>query len=269
MAVRYIRIYLSLFIISSFLLLSSCGEFDKLMKSQDYELIYSKVKEYYANGKYSQAASMIEKILPHYRGTTKSEELDYLHAKCYYEMGDYVMASHYFETFVGTYINSDHADDADFLMGFCYYKLSPRPELDQTNTYNALNDFALHKTKFPNSKYNEQCDKLSKELQEKLAEKSFLSAKLYFRLEQYKAAIIAIGNSLEDFPDTKFREELMFLRLKSKYLYAQNSVRAKQPERFQETVDDYYSFIDEFPKSRFIKEANKIYNNCNNYLSIK
>ncbi len=239
------------------------------MKSQDYELIYSKVKVYYANGKYSQAASLIEKILPHYRGTTKSEELDYLHAKCYYEMGDYVMASHYFETFVRTYLTSEHADDADFLMGYCYYKLSPRPELDQTYTYNALNAFALHKTKFPNSQYNGQCDELSAELKEKLAEKSYLSAKLYFRLEQYKAAIVAIGNSLEDYPDTHYREELMFLRLKSKYLYALNSVRSKQPERFQETVDDYYSFIDEFPQSRFIREAKKIYDNSNNYLSLK
>ena len=269
MAVRQIRIYLSLFIISSFLVLSSCGEFDKLMKSQDNELIYSKVKEYYANGKYTQSASLIEKILPHYRGTTKSEELDYLHAKCYYEMGDFVMAGHYFETFVRTYLTSEHADDADFLMGYCYYKLSPRPELDQTNTYNALNAFALHKTKFPTSKYNEQCDKLTKELQEKLAEKSYLSAKLYFKLEHYKAAIVALSNSLEDFPDTRFREELMFLRLKSKFLYAENSVRTKQPERFQETVDDYYSFIDEFPKSRYIKEARKIYSSCNNYLSVK
>ncbi len=269
MVVRNNKIYFSFFIISLILVLSSCGEYDKLMKSQDNELIYKKAKEFYANGKYTQAASLIEKILPHYRGTNKSEELDYLHAKCYYEMGDYVMAGHYFETFVRTYLTSDHADDADFLMGYCYYKLSPRPELDQTNTYNALNAFALHKTKFPNSKYNEQCDKLSKELQEKLAEKSYLSAKLYYRLEDYKAAVVAIGNSLEDYPDTKYREELMFLRLKSKYMYALNSVSSKQPERFQETVDDYYSFIDEFPKSHYIKEAKKIYNSCNNYLSLK
>ncbi len=271
MVVRRNRfLYFSFFIFTGLVLLvSSCSEYDKLLKSQDYDHIYKKTKEFYANGKYTQAAGLIEKILPHFKGTTQSEELDYLHAKCYYEIGDYVMASHYFETFVKTYLTSKHADETDFLMGYCYYKLSPRPELDQSYTYNALNAFTLHKTRFPNSKHNKECDKLSKELNEKLAKKSYLSAKLYFKLEQYKAAIVTIGNSLENFPDTKFREELMFMRLKSKYLYAMNSIRTKQEERFQETVDDYYSFVDEFPKSNYAKEAEKIYNNANSYLSIK
>ena len=248
---------------------TSCGEYDKILKSQDYDLKYEKAKEYYSLGKYTQAVGLIEQIIPHFRGTTKSEELDYLHAKAYYDMGDYVMASHYFETFVHTYLNSEHAEEADYLMGYCYYMLSPRPELDQRYTYNALNAFTLHKTRYPTSKYNKQIDELTTELNNKLAEKSYLSAKLYYKLEQYKAAIVAIGNSLEDYPDSEFREQLMFLRLKSRYLYAVNSVRSKQPERFQEAVDDYYSFIDEFPDSKFRKDAEKIYNNSNNYLSAK
>jgi hypothetical protein len=76
-------------------------------------------------------------------------------------------------------------------------------------------------------------------------------------------------NSLEDYPDTKFREQLMYLRLRSRYLYAMNSVPSKQAERFQEAVDEYYSFIDEFPDSKFRKDAEKIYKNSNNYLSVK
>ena len=251
------------------MVVTSCGEYDKILKSQDYDLKYKKAKEYYSLGKYTQAVGLIEQILPHFRGTTQSEELDYLHAMAYYDMGDYVMASHYFETFVHTYLNSEHAEKADFLMGYCYYKLSPRPELDQQYTINALNAFTLHKTRYPQSKYNKQIDELSKELNNKLAEKSYLSAKLYFRLEHYKAAIVAIGNSLEDYPDSEFREQLMFLRLRSRYLYALNSVPSKQPERFQMAVDDYYSFIDEFPDSKYRKDADKIYKSSNNYLTLK
>ncbi len=256
-------------LLTMMIFLSGCGEYDKLLKSQDYDLKYEKAKEYYALGKYTQAIGLIEQIIPHFRGTTKSEELDYLHAKAYYEMGDFVLASHYFETFVHTYLNSQYAEEADFLMGYCYYKLSPRAELDQRYTYNALNAFTLHKTRFPDSKYNKQIDELTKELNDKLAEKSFLAAKLYYRLELYKSAIVAIGNSLEDYPDSKYREELMYLRLRSRYLYAVNSVRSKQAERFQQAVDDYYSFIDEFPNSKYRKDAEKIYRNCNNYLTSK
>jgi len=264
------KYFLSFFAFLTLILtITSCSEYDKILKSQDYDMKYEKAKEYYALGKYTQAVGIIEQILPHFKGTVKSEELDYLHAKAYYEMGDYVMAGHYFETFTHTYLNSVHAEETDYLVGYCYYKLSPRPELDQQNTYNALNGFTLHKTRFPNSKYNKQIDELTKELYDKLAEKSYLSARLYYKMEHYKAAIVAIGNSLEDYPDTRFREQLMYLRLRSRYLYALNSVRAKQPERFQETVDDYYSFIDEFPKSKYRKDVEKIYKNSNNYLSVK
>ena len=259
---------LLMFVVLAFVV-TSCGEYDKVLKSQDYDLKYKKALEYYDMGKYTQAVGLIEQIIPHFRGTTKSEELDYLHAKAYYEMGDYVMASHYFQTFTQTYLNSVHAEEADFLMGYCYYKLSPRPELDQQYTYNALNAFTLHETRYPDSKYNKQIDELTKELNDKLAQKSYLSAKLYYRLERYKAAIVAISNSLEDYPDTKFREQLMYLRLRSRYLYAMNSVPSKQAERFQEAVDEYYSFIDEFPDSKFRKDAEKIYKNSNNYLSVK
>lgn len=261
--------YLFIFIGFLFVLATGCSEYDKLLKSSDMEAKYKAALDYYAQKKYTRAVTLIEAILPHYKGTTKSEELDYLHAKCYYEMGDYVMASHYFQTFVQTYLTSDHADEADFFMGFCYYKLSPRPELDQTNTYNAINAFTLHRTKFPNSEYNTTCDSLTRTLNNKLAEKSYLAAKLYFKMEQYKAAIVALGNSLEEFPETSFREELMFLRLKARFLYAQNSVREKQSERFQDTVDEYYTFIDEFPTSKYGREAEKIYTSSTDFLTKK
>ncbi|NOY38231.1 MAG: outer membrane protein assembly factor BamD [Chlorobi bacterium] len=261
--------YITILFIVSLLFTGACSEYDKLLKSDDIELKYKAALEYYQQEKYTKAATLIEDVLPRYKGTTKSEELDYLHAKSYYEMGDYVMASHYFQTFVQTYVASEHADEADFFMGYCYYKLSPRPELDQSNTYNAINAFMLHKTKFPDSEYNSKCDSLITVLNDKLAEKSYLAAKLYFNMEQYKAAVVALGNSLEDFPETSFREELMFLRLKARYLYAQHSVHDKQPERYQDTIDEYYTFIDEFPKSKFGREAEKIYTSSTDFLTKK
>jgi outer membrane protein assembly factor BamD len=45
-----------------------------------------------------------------------------------------------------------------------------------------------------------------------------MSAKLYYNLGDYKAAVIALNNSIEQFPETKYREEIMFLILKASYL---------------------------------------------------
>ena len=248
-------------------LVSSCSGYEKLLKSGDINLIYKKGIDYYKEGQYVKAVTLFEKVIPRMKGTEKSEDLDFMQAQCYYKMRDYVMAGHYFRTFVRTYFNSPRAEEADFLGAYCYYKLTGRPELDQTNTYKTLNAFTLFKSKFPGSDRMDEINKLIVELNEKLVEKSYDEAKLYYDLEKYKAAIVAIKNSLTDYPDTKYREELMFLKLKSNYLIALNSIRSKQFERYQNTVDEYYAFIDEFPKSRFGKEAEKIYNNSASYLA--
>lgn len=90
---------------------------------------------------------------------------------------------------------------------------------------------------------------------------------MYYDLGDYKAAVIALNNSLDKYPDTQFREEIMFLILKSRYLLAENSVREKQTERYQATVDEYYSFVGEFPDSDYSKEVINIFNNTQFYLN--
>jgi len=146
---------------------------------------------------------------------------------------------------------------------------SPRPELDQTETQKAIEAFNLFIVKFPESKYKDRALNLIKELHEKLVEKSYLSAKLYYDLEDYKAAIISLNNSLMEYPESKYREEIQYLLFKSKYLLALNSVESKKTERFQEAVDEYYSFISEFPESRYKKEVQKLYNDCLKYIKIQ
>ena len=250
-------------------IVSSCGGYEKLLKSGDIDLKYESALEYYEEGQYVKAVTLIEQILPRLKGTQKAEELDYLHAKCYYEMEDYVMAGHYYRTFVGNYFNSPRAEDADFMGAYCYYKLSARPELDQTSTQNAINAFTLFMNRWPNSSRNDEAQELITEMQEVLVEKSYMTARLYYDLEKYKSAVVAINNSLQDYPDTKYREELIFLKLKASFLLAKNSIRTKQRERYQDTVDEYYTFIDEFPDSKFAREAERIYNESTEFLANK
>jgi outer membrane protein assembly factor BamD len=69
---------------------------------------------------------------------------------------------------------------------------------------------------------------------------------------------VSLSNSLKEYPDTKYREELMFLKLDALYLYATLSVAAKQVERYQATLDEYYSFIEEFPEGRYSKDVRRI-----------
>ena len=256
-------------IILFIILFSGCGGYEKILKSDDYDLKYEKALSYYELEKYIKAVTIFEQILPRFRGTEKSEKINFLHAKSYYLMGNYIMGGHHFRTFFQTYANSEYAEEAYFLTAYCYYKLSPRPNLDQENAYKAINSFTLFLNRFPGSERVKECNLLIDELQNKLSEKSYLNAKLYFDLGDYKASKVAIQNSLEEYPDNKFREELLFLKLKSQFLLSENSVAEKQKERYQITLDEYYSFIEEFPGSNYQKEVEKIYESTAVFLNIE
>ena len=58
----------------------------------------------------------------------------------------------------------------------------------------------------------------------------------------------------------------MFMMVKSSYMLADNSILTKKKERFQNAIDEYYSFAAEFPESKFIKEANRYYRLSAEYL---
>ena len=104
------------------------------------------------------------------------------------------------------------------------------------------------------------------EMRNKLVEKSFISARLYYDLGYYDSAILALRNSLMEYPDTEYREELMFLILRSSFLLADRSIPSKQRERYQATVDEYLSFIGEFPEGQHTREAQRMYESSNKFL---
>lgn len=250
---------LTILFICSIILFASCSKYEKLLKSSDYNLKYRKAIEYYHSREYVKSATLLEQITPVFRVTRKADTIAYYHAYSYYRQGDYIVAGHYFKNLTKMFPNSPFAEEATFMRAYCFYMSSPRPNLDQTPSMNAIDAFRLFAIRYPESERVKESEELVIELRNKLIEKSYMSAKLYYDLGKYKASIIALRNSVAKFPDTKYREELLFLTLKSSYLLAENSVVKKQKERYQATVDEYYSFATEYPNSEYIEEAEKMY----------
>jgi outer membrane protein assembly factor BamD len=247
-------------------LLSSCGEYEKLLKSTDFDLKKTKAKEYYEKGEYVKTTELLAQILPRFRATDEAEELNWMNADSYFRMKDYFMAGSYFKSFIDQFPFGKHAEDANYMAALCDYNISARPELDQENTRNAIEGFKIFINRFPNSSKVDESRTKIKELEDKLVEKSYLSAKLYYDMKQYKAAVVALTNSLKEYANTKYREKMMFLKLSSLFQYAELSFANKQKERYQSTLDDYYSFMEEFPNSTYSKDVNNIYQKTNKYL---
>jgi outer membrane protein assembly factor BamD len=178
------------------------------------------------------------------------------------------VAGSYFKSLVEQYPFGKFAEEASFLAALCDYNVSPRAQLDQQSSRDAIEGFNVFINRYPSSPKIPEARAKIKELQERLVEKSYQSARLYYDMKEYQAAITALTNSLKEYSESKYREEMMFLKLNSLYLYAANSYMNKQTERYQATLDDYFSFMEEFPESRYSREVKRIYDDTAKFLKL-
>lgn len=246
------------FLIIPLFFLVSCGNYQRLLKSPDYELKYQMAIKYFQQGDYFKAMQLFDQLIPMVRGTERTENIYYYYAYCYYEQGDNLMASYYFKRFAKDFPGSARAEECYYMSAYCMYLDSPHYNLDQTSTLDAIKELQLFINLYPNSEKVAKANDLIDELRVKLEIKDYEIALLYYKMEEYKAAITTFNNVLKDYPDTKYREDALFYIAKANFKYASQSVPSKKKERFRATMDATNAFLFSFPGSNYMKELQAI-----------
>lgn len=249
------------------------NRYNKILKSNDYELKKIKAVEYYEKGLaieqsskrknsgskyYIQAITLFEDIIPYYKLTPEGEKLYFYYCMANYKLGDYYLAGFYFSRFVRQYSRSVYCEEAMFMGAICSVNNSPYYSLDQTETYNALDGMQIFIDMYPNSSRIDTCNIIMDKMRAKLELKQFEYAKLYYKTENYKAAVVALNATLEKFPESVYEEEIYYLLVLSHFELAINSIPSKKMERLNETLKSYSKFVAEFPESDKLKELEVI-----------
>ena len=246
------------------LLLAGCSEYNKILKSTDPNLKFEYAKQAFEQRRYVQAASLLEDVVKILKGTEKAEESLYLLGLSYYENHDYVSASTYFQTYYTHYPKGKYTELSRFYSGYGCYLDSPEPQLDQTMTYKAIEELQKFLDYYPKSDKATIAQNAIFELQDKLVQKEIDNAQLYYNLgnylgNNYESAVIVAQNALKNYPYTKHKEQLQMIILKARFQEAYQSVEEKKVERFRVVLDEYYSFINDFPEGKYRREADNIY----------
>lgn len=238
----------------------SCkSEYDTLLNSNDVDQKYTAAFDFFNHGKYNKAAKLFESLAILTNGTSKDDTVQFYWGMSNYRFKDYYTAETNFAKFLTNFPRSPFADEAAFLRIDCLYRSTLRSELDQKPTYSALAVIAQYMTDNPKSTHASTCDRMVKELNERLDRKAYDNAKLYYKMEDYRASRVAFRNILKDDADNIYREDIMYYIAKSSYKFAQLSVESKQKERYLTFVDDYYNFIGEMPDSAYRRELDVLY----------
>ena len=225
------------------ILFSGCSEYQKLLRSDDTAAKYTMADSLYKAKKYKKALPLMEQIVPIYRGKPQAEPLMYRYANTFYNLEDYYLAGYQFERFVVSYPQSDSLEMAAYKSARSYYELSPRYSLDQKDTYVALEKLQAFVDTYNDSEYRMECNEMVQELKVKLELKDIETAKQYRRISDYKAAIKAFDNFIQDHPGSIYREDAYFGRLEAAFVLAQNSVSYLVQERLESAKKYFDSFM--------------------------
>jgi outer membrane protein assembly factor BamD len=244
--------------VAVYLIVTGCSKKHKLLKSSDNELKYESAIAYFNKKDYYRALQLFDQLSSIYRGTTRGERILYYQAYCYYEQSDYSLASAYFHRFSKNYPNSKDAEETLYMSALCKYKLSPRYSLDQSNTYDALTEFQTFLNRYPNTARKSECNKYIDVLRAKLAKKDFEIAKLYYKMDEFEAAVVCFKNVIKEYPNSSYVEDASYYIVRSYYRFAMNSVQDKKLERFQKAFDSYNDFVSFFAESPYRKEIDKM-----------
>lgn len=260
--------------------LSSCSKWTAIQNTRDYEYKYEVAKAYYMEGKYSQASVYFAEVLAFMKGTVNAEESLYLAAMSNFMNKDYDAASQYFRKYYQVYPKGLYVEYARYYCGLALYNMTPDPRLDQQSTYEAIKEFQDFLDYYPYTSIKESTLEMIYKLQDKLVEKEYLSAKLYYDLgsytmncayggSNYEACVVTAQNALRDFPfaSADRREELSIMILRSRFHLAEQSVDSKRVNRYRDCIDEYYAFTNDFPESKYIKEAAKIMEKSTAYVN--
>jgi outer membrane protein assembly factor BamD len=248
-----------LFFVLVLIFAASCSKFRKIEKSQDWRVKYEAATNYYNKKDYYHASALYEAIIPIVRGLPEGEKVQFYLAYCQFYDRLYLLASEQFKTFYETYGRSSMAEEARYMYAYSLYKSSPKDNLDQTSSIDAMAAMQEFLNRFPNSKFRDQSIEVITTMQKKLERKGFDNSYQYYRIRQYKAAIVALNNFKNNFPDSEFLEEAYYLVIASEYRLAEQSIYSKQEERYRGVVDHYKEFVDKYPSSSFLREAEKMY----------
>ncbi len=241
-----------------------------ILKSSDTEFKLRMAERYFANKKYSKAQLIYEDLFPVLRSDPRFEDLYYKYAYCAYYQRDYVNAENLFKGFLDVFPKSQRAAEVDFMHAYCYYKESPKIDLDQTPTQKTIGYMQAHLNNYPESPKVDDAKSIIEACYEKLELKELKSADLYYSVGSFRAAAIAFTNLLNHYPQSKRADEYKLKIIKSYYQYASMSIETKQEERFGKVIEEYYDFIDRFPESKLLKDAEKYFQlSQNNLKAIK
>lgn len=198
--------------LSATLLVGCAGSGDnKKSHTQFCHEKYEKAEEMFKNGKYGRVQEKLEDILSLCAGTGYMEKSQFLLAESYFNLEEWIEARGEYGSFVMNFPGSPFAETAMFRKAVSSFNMEYKVTLDESSTTTAMKDFERYLDNYPETPLRDSVNYYYALLVERMAEKEFLTARLYMRMGKPQATVIYLKEFLETYPNSKRRQESLFM----------------------------------------------------------
>jgi outer membrane protein assembly factor BamD len=172
---------------------------------------YQSGKAAFDRANWTDAIADLKAYVEQYPGTELTDDALFYLGQAYVRVKDYALASSQFDRLVRDFPATPYAPGALYWLARCDDLQSHPAPLDQTETQRALDRYGQFLDQYPEDSLAVQARGRVAALRERLAEKRYRNAKLYWKLKQYGAADLYLRDVLSEYPNTRWAGESALL----------------------------------------------------------
>ena len=184
---------------------------------------FERGKEAFDRGDWTEAIADLKAYIEQFPGTEKTDDALFYLGESHFQLKDYALASGQYDRLIRDFPDSPLHPDALLQLARCDDLQSHAAALDQTETVRAISRYKEFLELYPEHRRAGEARERMDALTDRLVEKRWRNARLYYRLKQYNAAEYYLRNVISEHPKSIWASE-------SQLLLADVLIRKKKPQ---------------------------------------
>jgi outer membrane protein assembly factor BamD len=223
---------------------AGCGSSDEL-RNVGAEARFEHGKKLFDDGDYLEAIAEFEIVKLQFPGSAVADQAQFYIGEAHFNKGEYLLAIEEYRTLKRNMASSPLVPTAQYKIALSYYNLAPRPELDQTYTRQAIDEFQAFVEYYPLDDHRKEAEEKIRELNGRLAKKLFDIAEQYMKLGYFRSAGVYFDYVIQQYHDSPYAEPAAVGKIRS--LVNRN--------RWKEAGDEIAKFFERYPESQYRSEV--------------
>ncbi len=243
--IRKINFRNTILLVAISVIFIGCSSADKT-ELKSAESIFEKAMELFNDKEYLEAKTTFDLIRLQYPASQYADDAQYYIAECHYKREEYILSAWNYNMLRRLHPNSNFYKESLFKACLSYFNLSPQYDLDPDYTIKAIKAMSEFQAAYSSDSLSLTMDTYIQELRNRLAEREYRTAELYFRkLKSLASALIYYDLVINEYDDTKYFEPSYFGKIEV-------LVAMKKWEQASTTIGYFYIL---FPKSEYISQV--------------